>query len=325
MILHTSLYYRPLIYFIILSILSGLIVLDIITTNKPNVLWIAFKILLISLNIRYGLFFEFNGLSGGDIWTHGQMISNIIELGVVNEETMEGSRYYLFPIFHLLISVPSILLNITLKSSIFISIIVPFILSSLILYKIGESIGGDKVGLLALLLYQISDIPILKTSLHIEPLTLVSIFFCLIFWLLFRERKNKFSLLILSIFTVIIISHQLSALASLFLISLIIIAYYLNKSILSLFNSNIKIELNKLFLLLIMGIILVLYWNYTLIDLKSNMSIFEFMIQPFIKIIKYGIGGNIESLSYIQVLSSYDIISNLLFQLGYFILLFLHL
>jgi len=213
-IIYVDQYNRSILYFSLISLLAALIVIDILTENNVWSPLIFIKILLLALNIRYGLFYEFNGLSGGDIWTHARMISNSLDAGSITDISMLSSKYFYYPVFHSLLSIACLIPGIAIKSSIFYSVVVVNVLVSLIiLYNIGRLIGDERLGMLAILIYFISDIPIQKTTLHIEPLTLVVIYFCLVLWLFVKPAKIERSILILILFISIIMAHQLGALA----------------------------------------------------------------------------------------------------------------
>ncbi len=321
LIIYFDQYHRPLIYFIFISLLAALITVDIYSKNKEEQSLIIFKIILLALNLRYGLFFEFNGLSGGDIWTHVKMISNSLNAGAITPTSMEFSKYFYYPILHILISILYSVANINIKMSIFYSIIIINILTSLILIKIGQLVGHKKTSLVAILIYLVSDIPILKTTLHIEPITIIIIYFCLILWLFIQQKKIEYIILIIILYVSMILTHQLGALISLYILIIILFSYSLYDFFLS--NKSEKNKSSKFYILSFMIIILILYWQYSYVSYGSKISFFEFVIQPFQNLFKYGLESNLDSLAYIKVLNSYDFISNFLFQIGYFILLFL--
>jgi len=321
-IIYFDQYHRSIIYFILLSLLATLIVIDILSKDKFWFFLIVFKIFLLALNIRYGIFFEFNGLSGGDIWTHAKMISNSLDVGAITATSMEYSKYFYYPILHLLVSILCLVAYIPLKISIFYSVIVTNILTSLILFKIGQLVGRERISLFAILIYLISDIPILKTSLHIEPLTIIVIYFCLILWLLIKQKKIEHTIIITILYISMVLTHQLGTLVSLFITIVFLSSLWLYEYFSRTCSYHRKLKNYNFFLLLFMCILLILYWQYSYVAYGSNISFFEFSVQPFSNVLKYGWGGDLDSLAYIKVLTSYNFLSNILFQLGYFILLF---
>jgi hypothetical protein len=315
-------YHRSLIYFIFISLLAALILIDILATNNMWFPLIGFKILLLAVNIRIGLFFEFNGLSGGDIWTHAKMISDSLDIGAITASSMAYSKYFYYPIFHSLISIVCLLGDISIKNSIFYSVILINILTSFIIYKIGNMVGQKRVSLLAILIYLISDIPILKTTLHIEPTTIVIIYFSLMLWLLIKQKRTEHIILILILFISMILAHQLATLVSLYIVIIFLSSIWIFHYFSPKYRLGKKMTTNYFYLLLFMCIMLLFYWQYSYVSYGSKISFFEFSLQPFVNVFKYGLLGDLDSQAYVMVLSSYDFVSNILFQLGYFILLF---
>lgn len=320
-IIYVDQYNRSILYFSLISLLAALIVIDILTENNVWSPLIFIKILLLALNIRYGLFYEFNGLSGGDIWTHARMISNSLDAGSITDISMLSSKYFYYPVFHSLLSIACLIPGIAIKSSIFYSIVVVNVLVSLIIYNIGRLVGDERLGMLAILIYFISDIPIQKTTLHIEPLTLVVIYFCLILWLFIKPAKIERSILILILFISIIMAHQLGALASLYIVIIFSFSLWLYRHFSSKCASQ-KLSGSKFYLLILMGVALIFYWSHSYVACGSDISFFEYAMQPLEKVLTHGLGGDLDSLAYVKVLASYDFVSNILFQLGYFVLLF---
>ena len=150
-LLRLNLYYRPPLYFILVSIACAAIAVEIFYSNeKPQVWSVITKILLISLSVRAGIFYNFPALMGADIWGHMTYIQAIIDNGMIlrNVESIPYSfKYCDYPIFHLIITITQILTHTTLKNSLFLSIGFFAVVSTIFIYLIGKAVEfGMKVG-----------------------------------------------------------------------------------------------------------------------------------------------------------------------------------
>jgi len=80
LIWYFNLYYRPTSYFIIISILSAIIALEIFSSDDSRRLWpILVKIVILSLVIRGGIYFNYPSIMGYDAYFHTK-IADIIML-----------------------------------------------------------------------------------------------------------------------------------------------------------------------------------------------------------------------------------------------------
>lgn len=325
-LLYLNLYHRPLTYFLIISFLSSLIAIEIIHLKaKASSVPILLKIIILSLNIRYGIFYEFDSLIGNDIFKHAKLINQVINSGFVTPESMDFTKYFDFPIYHILNASLSLVSSFNIKDSIFFSTVVFFSFSTIYIYLIGKKLDGVKFGLFAMLLANVSDVFIVASLTSITP---GSIVFCWLLILLYLILTNSNivanNILKVFLFLVLILTHQLSTFASL----VILISIFLGEQIFTYIYRNPKffnrgtlattLSINSLS---IFGVMLVFYWMHADSDLKSGKSFFYFALNPVIKVLKYGDIFSHDSNVYADYYAQYSMTSNVLFHAGYLILI----
>jgi hypothetical protein len=289
---------------------------------------IILQMLLLSLNIRAGLFYEFNGFSGADIWFHTRAASLISNSGFVTLESMGYSSYVDYPIFQLSLAITHIVSILNMKDSLFFVLVLFSIISMVFVYLLGKSIIGPKFGLFAMLLISISDIPISRGVTSITPGSLVFCWFLIILYLIFKDSNHELIDNAIKIFLVLllILTHQLSTLASF----IALIAIFLGNQFYNHFlcckkeyckDSHNRIGIN-LTTILLFAVALQSYWMYTNAR-GTRSSFFVFAVSPVINVLKHGdFITDVSSNPYILYYSYHDVLSNVLFHFGYLILLF---
>lgn len=325
-LLYFNLYHRPLSYFILISLLSSFIVIEIVHLKvKASSVPILLKIIMLSLNIRYGIFYEFSSLIGNDLFKHAKLINQVMSSGFVTPETMDYTKYFDFPIYHILNASLSLVSSFDIKSSLFFSTVFFFSVSTVYIYLIGKKLVGVKFGLLAMLLANVSDVFIVAGLTSITPGSLVFCWLLILLYLLLTTSNsvsNNFIKILL--IAVLILTHQLSTLASL----VILISIFVGERIFAHIHGNLKLlnmgtlsttlSINSL---LIFGVMLIFYWMHADKDLTSGKSFFYFAINPVVNVFKYGDFLSHDSNVYADYYAQYSMASNVLFHLGYLILI----
>ena len=209
-LLSAELYHRPSSYFIVVTIISAIIAAQILLFKEEKHIWlwfILFEIFLLSINIRSSVYFEFPGLYGADTWWHCEFAQRIAQFGYIPS----GEAYSWLPIMHLEIAITKILSGLNDKSSFFIiSIIETF--STIFVFLVGRHLFNTKIGLLSMLILNISNYHILW-GINIIPMTIgASLFAIIAFLILNKSSKHELNRIIWSIFSifflfVIVITH----------------------------------------------------------------------------------------------------------------------
>lgn len=315
LIWHTHLYFRPLSYFILISVLVSTIAVEILYFEEGNPVWpTLLKIFLLSVSIRAGIFYNFPSLVGADAFWHAKIADLISNTGFV--PPLEVSRiYFYYPINHIFLSITQIVCQTDIKDAIFLSIGLVSTASTVFVYYMAKKFAGPRVGLLATLLVNITNFIIFRGIKNVTPGSLVLCWFMLILYLLFKE-EHKFTstLLIIFIGFLTIITHQLStfvvfiSLASISLIRGIHRIVYRTKE-----NSNIT-----MIYILLFAVAMYSYWMYTYVG--PGQTFFDFVVGPLIRTLRSGI-----EISSIRITgSAYDSspLDTLLLHMPYLILPF---
>lgn len=323
-LLRLNLCYRPPLYFIFVSIACAAIAVEIFIQNENTQVWsVITKILLLSLSVRAGIFYNFPALMGADIWEHMKYIQAIIDNGMIlrNVESIPYSfRYCDYPIFHLIVTITQIVTHTTLKNSLFFSIGFFAVISTIFIYLIGKAIAGTKFGLLSALLFNINDVIINRGICNIGVGTLVLGLFLMILYFVFKDsRGTRNSGIIIFLMLLLVITHQLSTFASFVSLTAIFIGKQLYDYIYTHKETSVNITLMSL---MIFAIAVQIYWMNTYKS-TTNVTFFAFVLRPFARIIKTGdFFPDPSSNPYIVLYEHYSMIDNALYHFGYLILLF---
>lgn len=119
------------------------------------------KILLLSLNIKYSIYYYYGGFTMPDVWRHAVMSRAFAQTGDLS------SLWYkeeFFPLMHINAVIHSILLNVDIKNALNYAVILAFVISTICVYLFARKYFGNKIGLLALLIINLSDYNILWGS-----------------------------------------------------------------------------------------------------------------------------------------------------------------
>lgn len=152
-IIHTS-QSRSIFYFIVISICIGLVALLCYQAiNKTDIVIQILNIYLLSLNIKLTKFYLYEG-SGIDYWKHLKMNEILAQFGDI--EVLIGKEQY-FPIMHISVAINEIILDVSVKDASMYSTIIPLVISSICVYLLGRELFGENIGLLGMLIVNISD------------------------------------------------------------------------------------------------------------------------------------------------------------------------
>jgi len=145
---------RTILYFILVSLCTGILALLCagVTEKRDSIVQII-NIFLLSLNLKLTKYY-FYGSSGVDYWTHLRMNEVLAQLGnigvLINKEEF-------FPIMHINVAISQILPDLPVKDASMVSIILPLVISSICVYFIGRALFDEKIGLLGMLIVNVSD------------------------------------------------------------------------------------------------------------------------------------------------------------------------
>ena len=312
-----NLYYRPISFFIIISILSGIIALEIFSSDDSRGFWLIFiKIVILSLVIRGGIYFNYPSIMGYDAYFHTKIADIIMLTGSVPPFEI-SDKYVYAPIVHTLIASMGLLCQIPVKCAVFLSIGVGSVVSTLFLYIIGKNIAGPQIGLLAALLANLTNDLIVRGITNITADSLVVCYLLVMLYLVFADTINiniRDSLLIF-FSLLLVITHQLST----FVVFLILFTIFFSQTIISYIHGVHLQKSRSIIYLALFGIAIFSYW----IGMKfpSGSSFFDSVLGPFIDVIRAGgeYGSDLLIVGYTSDLHLFDL---LILQSSYLILPF---
>jgi len=235
-LLWSNLYYRPLLYFVMVLIAAGSIILDIFYLDEgkySQVVVTLFKIVILCLSVYAGIYYQFPGISGVDCWWHNEWIQETVNLGHLTEGQILDSGGLIFPIFHLMGAITQIVTSLPSYSSVFASIGIFGVVSCVFIFLIGRKVANTKVGLLAALIVPLTDWGILFGSSSIVPNSLGFYFFSVILYLIFCRGRKMASdaLLILLVSASLILTHTIASFVMLLSVIAIFIGIKLHEQI----------------------------------------------------------------------------------------------
>jgi hypothetical protein len=213
--LTTQVLHRPLIYFILTAVASSTIALQILQhRNRSTVYLIMFKILLISLSIRASAVWVFPTLPGSDPWAHLVDIQRYLDYGHISEAALQGldTSYLNYPTIHLISLITKLVTGASFKAAMFLAIGLPPLWSTIAVFFIGRMLASDRVGLLAMLLVNISDYH-LQYSIQLTATGFNLGIFAVVVYLLIRNTyyPNLLStVLIILLFLLMVRTHTMS-------------------------------------------------------------------------------------------------------------------
>jgi len=280
---YNQLYSRPLIYFVLVALLSGLISIEIIFFNKEDIAWpILFKIFYLTFVIRMGIYYNFPSVMGYDAYIHTNIANIISSTGIVPPFEI-SYQYVNYPILHIFIAITKIMSFIDIKNAVFFSIGLISIICMLFIFIFVKHIAGPRIGLLSVLIICFTFQMIGIGITNITAGSLVISYFLVLLYLLFHAQRQISSLFLCQfIMFIMIFTHQLSIFVVFLTLCLFAFNIFLFNILSPTKNQHFKFEL----FLAIFGISMILYWMYT--PLYNNESFFRVVLGPFFDVLMSG-------------------------------------
>lgn len=238
-------YPYPIYYFLLISMTGISIIISIFFTyekNLSNDLFILFKIIILGLTIRQGIFYEFPHIYGIDPIFHGRFAEKIIYSSHI-PNTGEFYNYQFYPIYHLVVSITKTISSLSIRDALFISIgSIQVIITTLFIYLIGKIVVNQKIGLIASFIF--CNLPyVISYGFSLIPNMFGIVIFVLLLYLYIDYKNIIFSPLVYFIFILVQISLILTHLYLPFLFLLILFGiYFVNKYYGKIFLSKNKME-----------------------------------------------------------------------------------
>lgn len=277
-LLFHHLYNRPLIYFFVIAFTCTLVMvqIQIYSKHKSATMLILFEILLISLNLRWGILYEFPNIIGVDPVFHLNIAMDIVNFGNIPI----GFQYSAHPMMHILIATTNLLANVSPKNSlVFSSGFVVAVLLPMFTYTICKRVFTVQIALISALLIAISNYLIWYGYMLFATSMGFVYFIILLFFILSAKSVCQKTLSIL-FFIIIVLVHPLTNVVSLFSIILLLLLqiYY---SSLSHDAHTRKIRIMSINMVILFFSFTLAYWMHSIP--LSNTSFFNFIIETLVK------------------------------------------
>jgi hypothetical protein len=280
---------------------------------------------LLSLSFRAGRYFSFATIPGTDTQFHLRLANLISELGHIPGHEIAQTKYIYTPLWHVLVSSTGIILDVDSSKTLFFSVVLPFvIITSLFSFVIVKKIANVQTGLIALLFVNLADMLFIRGLTNINTSSLVHCLFFLILFCFIQEKNNTiFSAFILLSISSMVITHQLSTFCVLIIFFSLLVSKLVYNFLLSRFelrdNEVKKLPLNiNITMFTFFLVFLVFYWSTMG---EGGHTFFGGMVGRLKGSILRMFTEYTSACSYTNVFATYDIWSNLLYNLGYSILL----
>jgi hypothetical protein len=263
-LMHSNMY-RPIGYFVLTSISVAAVAANILSCNTKSQTWLLLlEILLISFSLRYGLLYELPSLLGADPWGHAWIIKAWLDQGHIlayynPHDPSAYNGYAYFPFMHLIIMATQLVDSVSPKDSLFLSIGLIYIASTIFIFLLGKDLVNTKVGLLSALFVSICQFNIswgawlIPTSLGIGILPML-------LWLVLKNKLNsRYVLLLLIMAFTLILTHTLSSFITACVFVLILVAV-------GIFKWQNKTDTEKMYIgpsfVLLFCVSMLAWWSY---------------------------------------------------------------
>ena len=263
---YLHLYTRSILFFLLTSIAYTLITIKIfIYPEKKYYLHIFSDIFLLSIFLRFSIYYNFPTVYGYDPFTFVGHIKNIISTGFL---TPDLEKYIGFPFYHILVVIFNGFSGFSIKDSYFIGSIIE-VFCGLFVLIICKNLFNIKAGLLATSLILIAPY-YFYWGFWIIPMTLSMNFYIFIVYFIVKQKEefNKLIVPFLIILLTSIFTHPIGSV----IIMITFIVFYIYPNI-----GPIKDKVISIQILLFTAVSTYIHWSLTTsgenIDLFSNLMI----------------------------------------------------
>lgn len=270
---------RPFFYFLIIALSSGFLALSILSVQtRIDISLQIIKIFLVSFNLKYSLFLSYWGV-GVDYWGHLSDNYNLAQYGFI--EVLSGKEVF-FPLMHIQVAVSQIITGSPIKDATNFGIIIPLIISSVCVFLIAQRLLDVRIGLLAMLLVNISDYHIMWGSSPQTTTFGIVLYFFLIYSIIIASITSSHRMLWTVLSFTFIVSIVLTHAVSSFIIFITILGLFIGSIIYKIFYNNSSSYVPPVIFFFLYSILLIHHWDISLYHgLEGSTSFFERILSGF--------------------------------------------
>jgi len=266
-------YERPLLYFIFIILMSGVLAGSCISAKRRDIPLIFLQIFLLAMNLGWSHLMIVPGLIGIDPWFHYGMTSQIVEEFFIPKDYYYEDK----PSFHLIIAIVSILSTLPYKFAAMLSVsLAQILVNTMIIFIVANYLfKNHKIALLAALLVILGDTHIRWSYMPI-PNAFGGIFVLIVIYILFT-KYNPFSristiILLVPLLSIIILTHTLVSAV----MAIILFVYYVSLCYRELISGKTEV-IKTLLIPCFYTLAMYGYWMYN----KNTFSTFSLFFKEF--------------------------------------------
>lgn len=274
----SSVYERPIEYFLILSVMVGVIFLEVTFSNRRCSPLILLQIFALSINMTWSEVLLYPTIIGIDTWWHQENVNLIISTGFIPT----WGNYSMEPIFHLIIGITEISTGLNYQYSSILSVsFAQTVCGILMVYLISRLLfRNEKMALFSSLLLACANLWIFQNIAPI-PSSFATIFILLVLMIMPNIRIDlikKDLLLFLFIFA-LILTHPITSICLLIILLALYLFYRLYRM-----NNHMQMKFVSISFILLFGAMMLSWWAYASmqIDDLSNFIKWGFTRDQFV-------------------------------------------
>lgn len=253
----SNIYERPLIYFILITLIVGMISIEIICSQKSMHFLLLIQIILVGISLAWSQLLIFPSLLGIDPRWHQMFTSNIMQMHFIPQ----GYAYSKLPVFHLLISLTSLVSGLNYKFATMFSVsLFQIVCNVMFVFLLGRFLfNNDRVGLLASLLVTVANHHIYMSYWSI-PTSFAAIFLVPIFYVLLKTKQAAplSSTFISMIFMItLIFTHTITSMC----MAIILFVFSITTILYSTFFTKTKSQISLTYATLF-SVVMFAWWTY---------------------------------------------------------------
>jgi len=186
--LRASQYERPPGYFILTSLMAGVIAVETLLPCRRKASEILLQVILLGISVVWSQILIIPGMMQSDPWAHKMFVLQMLDLHTIPQ----GYMYTYIPLFHLEIAGTSLLAGLDYRLATMFSVsLAQLVIFPLVIYSLGTALFNDeRIGLLGGLMLITANQQISMGVVSI-PNAFAAVFMALVIYLLFKLKSTS--------------------------------------------------------------------------------------------------------------------------------------